>query len=210
MKCPHCLKSYHPQVQAHPLGEDCDEIWQLFWQNCPSCGKFIIHLSHLYPGGDVKKSFLVYPRAMSRSPLSADVPEKFAQDYKEACLVISDSPKASAALSRRCLQNILREQAKVKPQNLSKEIDEVLSSKILPSFLAEGIDAVRSIGNFAAHPIKSSSTGEVVDVEPGEAEWLLDLLEGLFDFYFIQPAKLQRKREALNKKLADAGKPLMK
>jgi hypothetical protein len=76
--------------------------------------------------------------------------------------------------------------------------------------LAEGIDAVRNIGNFAAHPIKSTNTGEIVDVEPGEAEWLLDLLEGLFDFYFILPAELQRKKEALNKKLADVGKPPMK
>ncbi len=40
------------------------------------------------------------------------------------------------------------------------------------------IDAVRVIGNFAAHPIKSKSTGEIVDVEPGEAEWNLNTLEG--------------------------------
>jgi uncharacterized protein Smg (DUF494 family) len=39
---------------------------------------------------------------------------------------------------------------------------------------------------------------------------LLDVLEGLFDFYFVQPAVLQKKRDALNKKLAEAGKPVMK
>jgi hypothetical protein len=50
----------------------------------------------------------------------------------------------------------------------------------------------------------------VVDVEPGEAEWLLEVLEGLFDFCFIQPAILQKKRDALNQKLADAKKPPMK
>ncbi len=210
MKCPHCLDSYHPQVKEFPLGDDKDENWMFFTQICPNCKRFIMHLATLYPGGSIKTSFLVYPKAMSRTPLSHDVPVEFANDYKEACLVINDSSKASAALSRRCLQNILREKAKVKPQDLSKEIDEVLSSKQLPSYLAEGIDAVRHIGNFAAHPIKSTSSIEVVDVEPGEAEWLLDLLEGLFDFYFIQPAELQRKRDALNKKLADAGKPPMK
>ena len=109
MKCPHCLNAYHPQSNTHNIGRDSDELWSFIWQQCPSCKKFIIHLSHLYPNGNVKNSFLVYPKAISRSPLSADVPENFAQDYKEACLVISDSPKASAALSRRCLQNILRE-----------------------------------------------------------------------------------------------------
>jgi hypothetical protein len=41
-------------------------------------------------------------------------------------------------------------------------------------------------------------------VEPGEAEWTLDVLEILFDFYFVQPARLKAKRDALNKKLAEA------
>jgi len=36
------------------------------------------------------------------------------------------------------------------------------------------------------------------------------VLEGLFDFYFVQPAISERKRAALDKKLADAGKPPMK
>jgi len=46
-------------------------------------------------------------------------------------------------------------------------------------------------------------------VEAGEAEWNLDTLEGLFDFYFVQPAVLQAKKEALNKKLSGAGKPTL-
>jgi len=32
----------------------------------------------------------------------------------------------------------------------------------------------------------------------------------LFDHYFVQPFLLQEKKDALNKKLADAGKPPMK
>jgi len=195
LKCPHCLTSYHPQISFHPLGEDKDHLWSVIWQKCSNCEKFIIHLAHLYPNGNIETKFLIYPKIGSRTPLSSDVPEEFAKDYKEACLVISDSPKASAALSRRCLQNILREKAKVRVQDLSKEIDEVLSTKKLPSYLAEGLDAIRNVGNFAAHPIKSSSSGEIVDVEPGEAEWLLDILEGLFDFFFVQPAELQRKKD---------------
>ena len=50
----------------------------------------------------------------------------------------------------------------------------------------------------------------MIEVEPGEAEWLLETLEGLFDFYFVQPAKLEKKRDALNKKLGAAGKPPLK
>ena len=80
----------------------------------------------------------------------------------------------------------------------------------LPSYLAEAIDAVRVTGNFAAHPIKSRSTGEIVDVEPGEADANLDVLEGLFDFYYVAPARQKARRDALNSKLGDAGKPPLK
>lgn len=59
-------------------------------------------------------------------------------------------------------------------------------------------------------PNKSKHTGEIFDVEPGEAEWSLETLDGLFDFFFVQPAKLKEKREALNKKLQEAGKPEMR
>jgi len=39
------------------------------------------------------------------------------------------------------------------------QIQEVLDSGKLPSNLAENIDAIRTIGNFAAHPIKSKIQG---------------------------------------------------
>jgi hypothetical protein len=98
----------------------------------------------------------------------------------------------------------------VKPQDLSKEIDDVLASKQLPTYIAEDIDAIRHVGNFAAHPMKSTNTGEIVDVEPGEADWLLNVLEELFDHYFVGPAQAKKKRDALNAKLADLRKPPLK
>jgi len=51
------------------------------------------------------------------------------------------------------------------------------------------------------------NTGAIVDVEPGEAEWTLDVLESLFDFYFVRSAMLAARKVALDKKLAEAGKP---
>jgi hypothetical protein len=98
----------------------------------------------------------------------------------------------------------LREKGKIKPSDLSKEIDEVIPS--LPPYLADQLDAIRTVGNFAAHPNKSTNTGEIVDVGPGEAEWCLDVMESLFEFYFVQPAIAAAKKNALNQKLADAGK----
>lgn len=108
------------------------------------------------------------------------------------------------------MQNVLREKAEIKYSNLADEIQEVLDSGQLPSYLADDIDAIRNTGNFAAHPIKSKNTGVVMPVEPGEASWNLDVLEALFDFYFVAPAKAKKRRDSLNQKLEEVGKRPMK
>lgn len=220
MKCPHCQTEIHGDPYTTIVGNDSDGQWGLIHHICPACKRIIIflvcadHFGGTGRGGNFasgqKKVVLAYPRCADRPPPPAEVPREFAEDYSEASLILADSPKASAALSRRCLQHILRSKANVKPMDLAKEIEQVISSKTLPTHLAEAIDAVRNIGNFAAHPIKSTASGEVISVELGEAEWTLDVLEGLFDFYFVQPATLQRKRAELNAKLASANKPPMK
>lgn len=177
---------------------------------CPSCDRPVIYLSKLKMNGETVVKWMVHPKGINRSPLPVEVTEEFAKDYREASLIIVDSPNASAALGRRCLQHLLREKAGVKKSTLDNEIQQVLDAKSLPSHLSEALDSIRVLGNFAAHPIKSTNSGEIIDVEPGEAEWLLDTLEGLFDFYFVQPAILQRKRDALNQKLVEVGKPALK
>lgn len=149
---------------------------------------------------------MAYPTSSSRV-IPQEVVDPYRQDFSEACKVLADSPKASAALSRRCLQAILRDKAGTKAKDLNDQIDEVISGAKVPGHIAEGLHAVRNIGNFAAHTMKSTTTGVILDVEPGEAEWNLDVLESLFDFYFVQPALAAKRKVELNKKLKEAGKP---
>ena len=188
MKCPHCGDAYHNNSATQAIGNDKDGRWLLEHEICPSCTRLIIYLLR-WRGGSFDGRTLVRPKGTTRPPVPAEVPTEFADDYSEACLVLGDSPKASAALSRRCLQHLLREKAGVKNASLANEIEQVLEKNLLPSYLADDVDAVRNIGNFAAHPIKSKNTGEVLPVEPGEAEWNLDVIESLFDFYFVLPAQ---------------------
>ena len=220
MQCPHCLQHFHESWAYQHLAEDSDGVWGIGITVCAACKRSVITLgemlrmvpksgaSSLVPN---PKSFrLVYPKSISRAPIPSEVPVEFSTDYREACLVLPDSEKASAALSRRCLQHLMRENAGIKKDDLAREIQQVLDSKQLPTHVADDLDAIRNIGNFAAHPLKATNTGEIVDVEPHEAEWLLNLLEQLFDFYFVQPARAKARRDALNTKLTGMGKPPMK
>lgn len=95
-----------------------------------------------------------------------------------------------------------------KERDLSNQIDKAI--KQLPTRIAENLDAIRQIGNYAVHPIKSKSTGTIVDVEPEEANWTLDVLEDLFDYYYVMPKKAEERRNKLNAKLKEIGKPQLK
>jgi hypothetical protein len=187
MKCPHCAVEVHTHVEYVALGEDAEGRWNVAKRTCPACNKFIIHLtngrplyamtgSHVVRGmEDETISILVRPKNNSRPPCPPEVPKEIAEDYTEACLVLSDSPKASSAMSRRALQNILKDPnaGNAQQRDLADQIDHVLKSKTLPPYIANVLDAVRNIGNFGAHPMKSKATGEILPVEPGEAEWNL-------------------------------------
>jgi hypothetical protein len=171
--------------------------------NCPACGDAIITMRAVREGRNVFER-MIYPQSMSR-PLPSEVEEPFRSEFTEACVVLASSEKASAALSRRCLQMLLVTKGGAKARDLYDQIEETLPT--LPADVAESLHAVRAIGNFAAHPMKSKSTGDIVDVESGEAEWNLETLEQLFDFYFVRPAAQAKRKAALNAKLVDLGKP---
>lgn len=226
MKCPHCNVEINPNFSEYPLGKDSVSSASLFKMICPNskCRKHILKFArgdsyqdlkfstsnYNLHSDHIKENFYVYPQVASRPNAPIEVDGHIAQDFNEACLVLSLSPKASAALSRRCLQNILREKAGVTHGNLVKEIEQVISDGKTPSYITESIDAIRNIGNFAAHPSKDRASGEIIDVDPGEADWLLDVLEMLFDFYYVQPEVIKKKRADLDAKLTAAGKPPMK
>ncbi|WP_242704773.1 DUF4145 domain-containing protein [Burkholderia gladioli] len=183
--------------------------WAALHMTCPACEEPIIFL---VGEGQDKQSipmFMAYPKSTGRSPAPQEVPPELAEDYTEACAVLADSPKASAALSRRCLQEVLRQNGYTH-RDLAPAIQAAIDSGKLPSALSENIDAIRNVGNFAAHPMKDTSTGQILPVEPHEAEWNLDVLEELFDFFYVQPEKAKQRRATLDAKLAAAGKPPMK
>lgn len=221
VKCPHCRVSFHDNQAFVYLEQDPDGHWAIFSSRCASCKRLVLRLAssdhpaqnstgRIVSFRNEKTASLCRPKGTTRAPVPTEVPSNIAEDYSEASLVLADSPKASAALSRRCLQHLLRAAAGVKAGDLANEIQQVLDSRALPSHLADSIDAIRNTGNFSAHPQKSVASGAILPVEPHEAEWNLDVLEALFDFYYVPPAAIAKKRAALNAKLGEAGKPPMK
>lgn len=218
--CPHCGRSAHFKEagRTYVNREKWSRSYRLiasgagisvdvYSSQCPSCGKPIVAMKVGQIGEEYGPDQLVYPSNIFRF-LPPEVPEHIKEDFLEATAVLTISQKASAALSRRCLQNVLLDQGVPPNETLSRQIDWAMRS--LPGYLAENIDYIRNVGNFAAHPIKNTHTGEIVEVEEGEAEFNLDVLEELFDHYYVKPTRAKSLRNKIDTKLQVAGKLPMK
>ena len=141
-------------------------------------------------------------------PQPSYIPKQISQDYIEACRIKKLSAKASATLSRRCLQGMIRDfwNIKAKSGKLYDEISE-LKDKIGADEWA-AIDAVRSVGNIGAHMEKDVNV--IIDVEPKEAELLIKLIEDLLkDWYVTKHDREERQKELIKlaKSKKDAKKP---
>lgn len=139
-----------------------------------------------------EKKWNLLPQSSSKTYSTLIIPEVILNDYEEACLIKDLSPKAAATLARRCLQGMIRDFWEVKEKNLFEEI-KAIENRIEPE-VWEAIDSIRSLGNIGAHMEKDINI--IVDVESDEAQLLIDLLEMLFDEWYI--ASHERKQR-LNK-----------
>ena len=223
MECKHCLTDFHAENFDTPIhfadapqhsanGSQYVTNYVAKTQVCSRCMK--AHISVVESGQRLQTGTVAsFPKGGHVPPPPSEVPAGLAADYSEANLVLPISAKASAALSRRCLQAVLASAGYANP-NLAKQVQEAIDqtdvTKAFPVDIRDSMDAIRNFGNFSAHPISDLTTYQVIEVEAGEAEWCLELLAALFQHLYVRPQEAARKRAALNKKLAAAGKPEMK
>ena len=219
MVCQHCHIAVHGQQKTVYFGKDADGDWAVSGILCPrpECKRFSLYLSKgttgLLVGGDVPPEMtfsatepsLIRPKVILPNPIPPDTPEGIKKDYIEATMVLALSPNASGALSRRCLQDILRERAAREIENfqegyLYEEIEQVIRSEILSPNLSGMLHGVRIVGNFSAHSSKSKLTNLIMPVEPDEAEFNLQVIDKLLFYFYVQRPKDQKVLDAINKK----------
>lgn len=137
---------------------------------------------------DLLESWKLHPQA-SVKIFPDYVPRAILCDYEEAALICNLSPKASATLSRRCLQGMIRDFWEVKPGRLVDEINAIEGKVDHGTWRA--IDSIRSIGNIGAHMEKDINL--IVEVEPEEAELLIELIEVLIKDWYVEREERNRR-----------------
>jgi hypothetical protein len=132
-------------------------------------------------------------------PMPAYVPQPIVSDYEEACKIRDLSPKASATLSRRCMQGIIRDYWAVSKARLVDEI-AAIEDKVDPDVWM-AIDAVRKIGNIGAHMEKDINV--IVDVDPQEAQLLIELVELFIKEWYVARHSRQQRLDRITQMAAE-------
>jgi len=187
----------------------------LEWGRCHNeeCHRILVkakQITYLYNKTHDIMETVILPS--TKIPPSVDklVPDPFAKDFIEASLILDDSPRMSSVLSRRILADLLEKYLGLTDYNLATRIEKFTADTAHPSRLRDNLQYLREIGDFSAHTMKDDR-GQIVDVGKDEAEWTLKIVADLFDYFIVAAEKDRLRREAMDKKLADAGrKPIKK
>ncbi len=184
-------RNYHPiEVKLTDHCEDLSDNRPYFikesvtgilieYVTCPQCKETSITVHRPIDEG----IYHIYPRSTYKK-FPEYVPLQIRQDYEEACLIADLSPKASATISRRCVQGMIRDFWGVKKDSLIDEINDIaVPEKTSPNQIA-ALNALRKIGNIGAHPERDIEL--MVDVEPNEAKLMIALIEYFMEQWYIR------------------------
>ena len=168
----------------------------------PECRRFSLSASlhglevagnRSYTGKHLKTWTLVPPSNARTFPIA--LPPQILEDYHEACLTIELSPKVSAALSRRCLSEMLRDYWQVQPGSLSDEFRQIKGTA--DPLTWEAIESIRKRGMIGIRMEREGA--EILDTEPGEAKLLIGLIETLVQDWYVAQAERRKRLEAIRK-----------
>ena len=215
-ECPHCSQpvtmsdsDYKSSTQGIDITTSTDEekiglVWHAYKCPNPKCHQFTLDLqagfgryvsaqgyTRIRPSRDASGNLLrpvgigafrFAPRV--GKPLSDFVAAVAKADYEEACLIKDLSPKAAATLCRRALQGMIRDFWSVSKDHLWQELSEIKGK--CDSDIYEAMTSLKAIGNIGAHPERDINL--VVDVEEGEVDSLLSLIQMLDKEWYVSRA----------------------
>jgi hypothetical protein len=229
IKCPYCFRdipsfweSLHRQERngdyregIEVRGDDSREEFQIEWMTCinDECKQVIVRIRHSYSVHGLNptiEDWFAVPRKRASRPIDPLVPDKFSKPYIRASLILEDAPDMSGVLARRILQDLLKTYAGRTEYKLEDQIDRFIEDRAHPSRYKDNLHVLRDMGNFGAHTKTNKLTDEIVDISPEEAEWTLDVIDGLLDYFIISNEKDRLRHEAWERKRGPQNPPIKK
>lgn len=209
--CPHC-RVYASMTWSNFLETDNFGIidikqvegYSFFESACYNCKRSIIwYLENKNP-----KMF--FPKEVAIPP-EENMPENVKEIYEEASLILGDSPRASCALLRLALQELmkyLKENIEIynglKNRNIDEDIKEIINIgnfyQEQKETLKEAMNSVRLVGNKASHPSELD-----INDNPEIANILFEMINFIVEEIITKPKEMKEKlnkiKSAIDKKI---------
>ena len=212
--CPHCNRNSSILWQTIQHFEIIDfdiEVESNHLAQCKSCHGLMLFKRQIEKIDDDDyihyTSLMVYPKHVA-IPATKDMPENIQKIYAEASFVFEDSPRASCALLRLALQELMiclkdhyDGHDDLSGKDINQDIGILVKNHKLPAKVQMALDSVRVVGNNAVHP-------GALDINDNKdiAKKLFDLLNLIVEEMITKPveevyAKLpQGARDAIAKR----------
>jgi hypothetical protein len=212
MKCPFCSYLTADDWQTAGMisgsGKDFSSL-SIDWMRCANeaCQQTIVRMRELQyrvVNGQPMSSpteWIARPRGGIR-PVDERVPEPLRTEYLEAAAILDLSPRMSAALSRQVLSDLLAEYAHAGDDKLTAKIERFTSDSSHPLRLRENL---RQLPTVAEDEAGAGGQAHIPDVSEAEAVWMLDLLDRLFDYLIVDPARDEQMRASVTELIDRAG-----
>jgi hypothetical protein len=187
------------------------------WMHCANqeCGQLVVR------GHDTRTEFTsglplqatdtwtAHPKHHGVRPVSPLVPKDMARDFAEAVSILDLSHRMSAVLARRVLADLLEKYAGLDQFSLTTRIEKFTADTSRPRELRENLHHLREIADFSAHT-QTDDQLEPLEIDRAEADWTLDMVERLFDYFIVGPDIDRKLREGMDAKVEAAGRKAIK
>ena len=148
---------------------------------CQSCSKMSVWMEQ-----DKK---MIYPRLSSFPSPNVDMDDEVKKLYLEATQIFQDSPRASAAILRLCVEKLCGQLGE--KGDLNTLIGNLVK-RGLDQRIQQALDYCRVIGNNAVHP------GEInIEEDPNVVELLFDLVNDIAQDMITKPKEMKEKYSSL-------------
>ncbi len=201
--CPHCGNCANQRVvhaQQFPMTLEQyrskklvkiyhDAVGAYYTAVCDVCQKILVYKDFQLNKGSLsfKTAELVWPDYLDIDILC--MPESIANVYSEATKVLNASPDAFVILIRRGLEAICYDRG-AKGNNLYLRLSDLAQKGEIPPRLADYANALRLLGNMAAHSPKQNLNLQ-------DAFLVNDFFKMVVEYVYVALDKLKRFRERL-------------
>ena len=168
--CPHC-NSYAHQSWGTPYisGRSVDNFTTSL---CAHCRKYMI-----WKGAEI-----VYPLFGNTPMPNDDIPDEIKRDYNEARIICKLSPRSACILLRLCIEKICDDK-NAEGYNLNDKIIFLCEHNLDPRIINR-LDAIRVIGNNAAHPLAMDLKDDVDTAETLYYYIINQIAESILHIYY--------------------------